>query len=103
MAHADKDGLPRCPNDDEIIKPDVVLYGEGLDDDTVVSTLCELRQADLLIIGGTSLTVYPAAGFIRAYTGKDLVLINRDPTASDNIASLVIHGKIGEVLSKIKC
>ena len=102
MKNADADGIARCPNDGEVIKPDVVLYGEGLDDSVVEQTLEELRLADLLIIGGTSLTVYPAAGFIRAYQGSELVLINRDPGPGDSIASLVIHRKIGEVLSQLK-
>ncbi len=99
----DENGICRCkkPNCSAIVKPDVVLYGEALDESVIEKTLVALQNADLLIIGGTSLTVYPAAGFIRAYTGDELVLINRDETASDSIASLVIHGKIGEVLQKI--
>ena len=77
------------------------MYEEALDDTVINKTLEELANADLLIIGGTSLTVYPAAGFVRAYTGEHLVLINRDPTASDGIADLVIHESIGKVLSSI--
>lgn len=102
-SHQDEEGIPRCDKEDckGIIKPDVVLYGENLDEDVINRTLIALQEADMLIIGGTSLTVHPAAGFIRAFSGNHLVLINRDPTPSDSIADLVIHGKIGEVLSRI--
>lgn len=79
----------------------MVLYGEGLDDNVVSGALNALENADLLIIGGTSLTVYPAAGMIRYYNGKHIVLINRDETASDGVADLVIHDSIGKVLSQI--
>lgn len=100
--HADEDGIPRCSKCGAIIKPDVVLYGEGLDDNVVSGALNALENADLLIIGGTSLTVYPAAGMIRYYNnGKHIVLINRDETASDGVADLVIHDSIGKVLSQI--
>ena len=103
MSHADSNGICCCSDNGctAVVKPDVVLYGESLDETVIRNTLAALAAADLLIIGGTSLTVYPAAGFIRAYTGSDLVLINRDETPSDGIASLVIHGKIGEVLDRI--
>lgn len=100
-SHKDPKGIPLCEKCGGIIKPDVVLYEEALDDTVINKTLEELANADLLIIGGTSLTVYPAAGFVRAYTGEHLVLINRDPTASDGIADLVIHESIGKVLSSI--
>ena len=104
-ANADSEGIARCTKDGcgAIIKPDVVLYGENLDEDVISKTLKALSEADMLIIGGTSLTVYPAAGFIRAFKEEHLVLINRDPTPSDSIADLVIHSKIGEVLGKIDC
>ena len=104
MKHANVKGIPICSDPDcgGIIKPDVVLYGEGLDDETVSQTIKALQSADLLIIGGTSLTVYPAAGFISAYQGEHLVLINRDPTESDGIADLVIHDSIGKVLGQVK-
>lgn len=83
-------------------KPDVVLYEEGLDGDTVNGALEAISNADCLIIAGTSLTVYPAASFVRYFRGKYLVLINRDETPMDKNADLVIHDKVGEVLSKIK-
>ena len=104
IKHANIKGIPICSNPGcgGILKPDVVLYGEGLDDDTVTHAIRDLQQADLLIIGGTSLTVYPAAGYISAYQGEHLVLINRDPTESDGIADLVIHDSIGKVLGQIK-
>ena len=104
MAHKDDKGIARCSKGSctGIIKPDVVLYGENLDEDVIAETLRVLGEADMLIIGGTSLTVYPAAGFIRAFTGNKLVLINRDATANDGIADLVIHDSIGKVLDQIK-
>lgn len=95
-------GVPRCTKCGGIIKPDVVLYEEGLDDRTMYKALDYIRKADVLIIGGTSLVVYPAAGLINYYQGKKLVLINLQPTGMDERADLVIAGKIGEVLSQIK-
>lgn len=84
-----------------IIKPDVVLYEEGLDDKTVEGALNAIACADCLIIAGTSLNVYPAAGFIRYFNGKYMVLINRTKTSADDSADLIIHNNVGEVLSKI--
>ena len=95
------DGIPRC-DCGELIKPDVVLYEEGLDDDTVVKTISEISNAELLIVGGTSLNVYPAAGFLRFFRGKHLVLINRDKTPFDNNCDLVIHDSLGKVFEEIK-
>jgi NAD-dependent deacetylase len=94
-------GVPRC-SCGGIIKPDVVLYGECLDNDVVDGAAEAIRRADLLIIAGTSLVVYPAAGLIQAYQGHRLVLINLQPTSADSQADLVIHGKVGEVLSQIR-
>lgn len=93
-------GVPRC-NCGGIIKPDVVLYEEGLDDNTVSGAINAIKNADCLIVAGTSLNVYPAAGFIRYFCGKYFVLINRDPTPADSIADLVIYDKVGKVLSAI--
>lgn len=93
-------GVPRC-NYGGIIKPDVVLYEEGLDDNTVSGAINAIKNADCLIVAGTSLNVYPAAGFIRYFCGKYFVLINRDPTPADSMADLVIHDKVGKVLSAI--
>ncbi len=92
-------GVPRC-SCGGMIKPDVVLYEEGLDMDTLNKAVAYISQADVLIVGGTSLTVYPAAGLVDYYRGKKLVLINRDATPLDGSADLVINGKIGEVLSQ---
>ena len=92
-------GVPRC-SCGGMIKPDVVLYEEGLDMDTLNKAVAYISQADVLIVGGTSLTVYPAAGLVDYYRGKKLVLINRDATPLDGSAGLVINGKIGEVLSQ---
>lgn len=94
------EGTPRC-SCGGIIKPDVVLYEEGLDSYTMSETIREIESCDTLIIAGTSLTVYPAAGLVRYFRGKYLVLINRDPTPMDNSCDLVIHDKVGEVLDGI--
>lgn len=94
------EGTPRC-SCGGIIKPDVVLYEEGLDSHTMSETIREIESCDTLIIAGTSLTVYPAAGLVRYFRGKYLVLINRDPTPMDNSCDLVIHDKVGEVLDGI--
>ena len=95
------EGVPRCECGG-VIKPDVVLYEEGLDNATVTGALREISSADTLIVAGTSLSVYPAAGFLDYFRGKNLVLINRDPTPADTRAQLVIRGKVGEVLDGIK-
>ena len=84
-----------------IVKPDVVLYEEGLNDETVTKTIHAIARADLLIVGGTSLTVYPAAGLLRYYRGNRLVLINRDETPFDGAADLVIHDSLGNIFSQI--
>ena len=93
-------GIPRC-SCGGLIKPDVVLYEEQLDSHTIDESLQYISEADMLIIAGTSLTVYPAASLIRYFCGSYLVLINRDPTPMDNRTSLTIHGKVGEVLGQI--
>ena len=92
--------IPKCTCGG-IIKPDVVLYEEGLDDSTVTGAVNAISKADTLIIAGTSLTVYPAAGFIRYFGGDNLVLFNRDPTPMDKNANLVFREKVGELLDKI--
>lgn len=94
------ESVPKCECGG-VIKPDVVLYEEGLDDSVVSGALNAIMQADLLIIAGTSLTVYPAAGFIRYFRGDKIVLINRDSTPFDSQADLVFHDKVGELLDKI--
>ncbi len=96
-----EDPVPCCTCGGRI-KPDVVLYEEGLDDAVVTGAVRAISKADLLIIAGTSLTVYPAAGFIRYFRGKHLVLINRDPTPMDASCDLVLHEKVGEVLSRLR-
>lgn len=84
-----------------VIRPDVVLYEEALDDDTVASAVENIMDADLLIVAGTSLNVYPAAGLIRYFSGGPMVLINRDPTPYDSFASLVINCNMGDVFSAL--
>ena len=92
--------IPHCDKCGSVVKPDVVLYEEGLDNATVEGAIRAISSADLLIIGGTSLVVYPAASFINYYRGRDLVLINKSSTGYDNTASLVINDAIGEVLKE---
>lgn len=96
----DSRDIPRC-SCGGIVKPDVVLYEEGLDQETVEKSIMAIRSADLLIVAGTSLTVYPAAGLLRYYRGNRLVLINRDVTPFDDEANLVIHDSLGNVFSQL--
>jgi len=91
------EGVPKCTCGG-IIKPDVVLYEEGLDNATVTGAIKAISSADTLIIAGTSLTVYPASSFVQYFRGKNLVIINMSPTSMDSSADLVICGKVGEVL-----
>lgn len=98
---ADGQGVPRCPVCGGLVKPDVVLYEEGLDQDTIEGAVLAISRADVLIVGGTSLVVYPAAGLINYYRGNKLALINRDPTPYDGQADLLIHDSIGRVLGGI--
>nr|UWI51341.1 NAD-dependent protein deacylase [Clostridioides difficile] len=90
--------IPHCDDCGSIVKPDVVLYEEALDSDVITKTISAISNADLLIIGGTSLAVYPAASFIDYYKGKYIALINKANTVYDKSASLVINRPIGEVL-----
>lgn len=92
--------IPRC-DCGGLIKPDVVLYEEGLDDEVVRETIKVISEADLLIIGGTSLAVYPAASFINYFRGDKIVIINKDSTPYDSRADLVINDKLGNVFSKL--
>ncbi len=94
-------GIPKCDSCGGDIKPDVVLYEEGLDNNVISGAVNAIKNADMLIIGGTSLVVYPAAGLIDYYRGDKLVLINKDATARDSVADYSIHGKIGEILGQI--
>ena len=95
----DSVGVPKC-SCGGTVKPDVVLYEEGLDDATVDGAIRAIAQADVLIVGGTSLTVYPAAGLIRYYRGQKLVLVNRDETPYDAAANLVLHESLGSVFKE---
>jgi len=93
-------GIPLC-DCGGIVKPDVVLYEEGLDDRTLNHAIHAIANADLLIVGGTSLTVYPAAGLLQYYRGNRLVLINRDETPYDSRADLVIHDSLGNIFAQL--
>ena len=97
----ESEGVPHC-DCGGVIKPDVVLYEEGLDEDVLSGAVHDIRQADTMIVAGTSLTVYPAAGLLRYFRGQHLVLINRDATPMDDMAELVIHDKVGQVLGGIE-
>ena len=94
---AESTGVPRC-SCGGIVKPDVVLYEEGLDEATLVGAIQAIEAADLLIVGGTSLAVYPAAGLLRYYRGPELVLLNKAPTPADRMATLIRREPIGQVL-----
>ena len=96
----DSEDVPRCECGG-FIKPDVVLYEEGLDNTVMTNAIRAIASADMLIIGGTSLVVYPAAGLIDYYKGNKLVVINKAPTSRDSMADLVISGPIGEIFSQI--
>ena len=96
----DSGGVPHCACGG-LIKPDVVLYEEGLDEKTIKGAVRAIAEADVLIVGGTSLTVYPAAGLIRYYGGNRLVLINRDETPYDDMAGLVLHASLGDLFSQL--
>lgn len=93
-------GIPRC-DCGGVIKPDVVLYEESLDSDTLEKSVDAIQNAEVLIVGGTSLSVYPAAGLIRYFRGNQLVLINKTPTPYDREADLVISGSIGEAMGSL--
>ena len=95
-------GVPLCEDCGGLVKPDVVLYEEGLPNDTVNHAVKTIAEADVLIVGGTSLNVYPAAGFLRYFGGSHLIVMNRDETQADKNADLVIRDKIGEALSGIE-
>ncbi|MDD7602593.1 MAG: NAD-dependent protein deacylase [Firmicutes bacterium] len=98
LADSSEDGIPRCKVCSGVVKPDVVLYEEALDEECLSGAIRAIEAADTLIIGGTSLVVYPAAGLIRYFRGKHLVLINKSVTPYDDRADLVIHDSIGKVM-----
>lgn len=95
------DGVPKCEDCGGFVRPDVVMYGEGLDSDAIEAAMRAVSECDMLIVGGTSLTVYPAAGFVNYYQGDKLVIINRDPTPFDSHAQMVIRRPIAEVFLDI--
>ncbi|MBR4515361.1 MAG: NAD-dependent protein deacylase [Lachnospiraceae bacterium] len=95
------EGVPKCDNCGGVVRPDVVLYEEGLDSSILARTMEHISKADMLIIGGTSLAVYPAAGMIDYFHGKYLVVINMAPTPRDKSADIVINDKIGQVFAQL--
>lgn len=99
---AQSEGVPRCDRCGGIVKPDVVLYEEPLNNDVVVGAIRAIEAADTMIVGGTSLVVYPAAGLLQYFQGRNLVLINRDSTPYDSKADLVLRRPIGEVLGAVR-
>jgi len=96
-----KEPIPRCPKCHALIRPNVVFYGENLPNDQVAGALKTLREADCLIVCGTSLSVYPAASFVSEFSGKYLIIINRDKTTYENYADLVFHEDMNEVFGKL--
>ena len=94
------EGVPHCACGG-VLKPDVVLYEESLDGQVIDDAVSAIRSADCLIVAGTSLTVYPAAGFVRYFRGKHFVLINRDPTPMDDMAELILRDNVGEVFAAL--
>lgn len=96
-----ENGITRCENCGGIVRPDVVLYEEGLDENTIQNAVKDIAKADMLIVGGTSLNVYPAAGLLHYFRGNHLVLINKSATSMDKKADLVISENIGEVFRKV--
>ena len=97
-----KNGVPKCPLCGHVIKPEVVLYGEALDMEVMQQAISYIEQADVLIVGGTSLVVYPAAGLLRYFHGRKLILINKDETQMDDQADVVVHAPIGKVMKEVK-
>lgn len=97
----ESEGIPHCEECGGIVKPDVVLYEEGLDSDTISRAINHITKADMLIIGGTSLSVYPAAGFIDYFSGDNLVVINKTKTPRDKYADIVFNDGLGDIFSKI--
>lgn len=95
------DGIPRCRHCGGVIKPSVVLYGEGLDKYVAIGACREISNADTLIVAGTSLSVEPAASFLDYFSGKNLVVINKEPTPADSKASLVLHGDVAEIFGEL--
>lgn len=99
-AVVESEGVPKCECGG-CLKPDVVLYEEGLNQKTLSDAISYISQADILIVGGTSLAVYPAAGLLDYYNGNKLVLVNKTPTPKDSMADLIVHGSIGEIFSQL--
>ena len=95
------DGIPRCRHCGGVIKPSVVLYGEGLDKYVTIGACREISNADTLIVAGTSLSVEPAASFLNYFSGKNLVIINREPTPADEKATLVLRGDMNEIFEQL--
>ena len=93
------DGVPYCPHCGGIVRPDVVLYEEGLDQQVLQGAISAIAQADLLVVAGTSLVVYPAAGLLQFFNGSHLAIVNLQPTSADTHADLCIEAKVGEVFT----
>ena len=94
-------GVPYCDDCSDVVRPDIVFYGEGLDQNVIENSVDNIRRADTLIVAGTSLQVYPAAGFISYFSGENLILINRDETPYDSSASLIIRDPVAKVMKDI--
>ena len=95
-------GVPKCPECGGTVRPCVVLYGENLDSDVLDGAVADISRADVLIIAGTSLAVYPAAALPDCFNGKELVLVNKTPTARDGIATLTVYGDVAEIAERLE-
>ncbi|QIH78720.1 NAD-dependent protein deacylase [Macrococcoides canis] len=98
----DKDGIPRCPLDNHIVRPDIVMYGEALDSSVITEAVTAIQNADLMMIAGTSLVVYPASTFVDFFNGKTLVVINKTPIRTIRNDALIFEDAIGKILKSIK-
>lgn len=98
----DKDGIPRCPLDNHIVRPDIVMYGEALDSSVITEAVTAIQNADLMMIAGTSLIVYPASTFVDFFNGKTLAVINKTPIRTIRNDALIFEDAIGKILKSIK-
>lgn len=103
LSHLDSEGIPRCPRDGRMLKPDVTLYEEPLDGATIDGAIDAIAAADTMVIIGTSLVVYPAASFVRYFRGEHLILINKTPTGYDGMAEMALYEDIIDVVKALQC
>ena len=102
LSNLDDDGIPRCPQDGRMLKPDVTLYEEPLDGETIDGAIDAIASADTMVIIGTSLVVYPAASFVRYFRGEHLILINKTPTDYDGMAEMALYEDVIDVVNALQ-